>query len=488
MYHQQCPQISVDLQQQQKLILTPEIRQAIEILQMPAAELAVYARQQAEENPFLEVDEDGFLEGAETLAEWLLPRGNERNEEEGSVAEEDGYYETPLPVTLREHLLWQLRLTAETEAEYEIGQAVIDSLDEKGYFPFLPSELAAALGFKIEEVERALEMVRGFDPPGVAAADLRECLELQLNRLLPNSAAEGRGERNREACEEPVSSRDGGTGRWETLRLARQVVRCYLEEVARGSIRTIADRTGSSPQQVQKAVDVIKSLEPRPARGFAGNLRNFYIVPDLTVRQIEGKMVVLANESSVPSIRLSLYYQRMVEKNAGELSEGAREYLEQKLKAAVWFVRSIEQRRRTIRKVMEAIIEFQPDFFREGREFGPKKLRPMTLQDIAARVGVHESTVSRATAGKFVQTSHGLFELRSFFSGGYNRPEGGGVSSQVVKDLLGELVAGEEPSNPRSDSSLVEEMARHGIQISRRTVAKYRQELRIGSSRRRKRY
>lgn len=475
---EQRPAITIKVSQHQKIILTPELRQAIGILQMPAAELAMYVRQQLEENPLLDeenpqLDLEGEDHPAQTdaLVDWMIRArpgtGSPRSQEDDPWSPEPA-----APVTFREHLLWQLAMSPTGESGAAIGRMIIDSLDERGYLCASVAELAAMNRCSEAEVAEVLSLVQSFDPSGVAARDLRECLIIQLDHLCADAGRTG---------SLPEAEKD--------FDLARAIVSEHLEEVGRGRIKGLARTLAVSPEQIQSAVDLIRRLEPKPARNFEGAGQNNYVYPDLVVKRVDGDLVVLVNESTIPSIGLNLYYRRMLQRSAEGLSAEARDYLDQKLRAALWLLKGIEKRHDTMRKIMQAIIDLQPGFFAEepGGAALPR-LVPMTLREVAHRADVHESTVSRATANKFVQTSRGLFELKSFFSGGYRREDGEDVSALMVKDKIESLVAQEDPRNPLSDSNLVRELARAGICVSRRTMAKYRQELGIPSSRQRRRY
>ncbi|BDG61586.1 RNA polymerase factor sigma-54 [Caldinitratiruptor microaerophilus] len=448
------------LQQQQKLLMTPELRQALAILQLPVAELEQYVQQQLLENPVLEVREDGDdpVPGPgspDLVRQWLDYLGQEPEVAlpEGTEDEGDGPagFAAPAP-TLYEHLHDQLRLLDLPAPERAAARFLIDSLDENGYLTLDLEEAAAACGQPLPVVLRALRTVQGLDPVGVGARSLEECLLLQ----------------------------------WEVVGdgnpLVPLLIRAHLNDLAAGRIGRIAEALGVTPGAVQRAADALRALDPKPGRRFGRPGDTRYIYPDVVVERVGPDFVVLVNEAPSARLVLSPSYRRLLAAGAGVDPE-TRSFLERKLHSALWLLRSIEQRRMTLLRVTEAIVRLQRPFF----ERGPRHLQPLTLRQVAAELGVHESTVSRATAGKYVQTPHGLFELKFFFASGVESHDGG-ISAESVKRLIADLVAAENPLRPMSDQEIARALARQGVRISRRTVAKYREEAGIPSSARRRRY
>lgn len=481
---------------EQRLVMTPRLQQALKLLELNTLELDLVVQQELMENPALELEEPDQPEEGESPRDeepeapaageaaageegeppaapetaqsaegpeapeseppereepdWeeLLPAGaadgdgDYRREER---EQDDEPYQRVLTssVSLRDHLLEQLRIATNDEARHRMGEFIIGSLDDRGYFVSTLEEVAQASGAPAAEVEAALRMVQTFDPSGVAARDLRECLLLQL-------AAEGEG--------------DG---------VAARIVREHLEDLLQKRFGEIARRARLSPREIERAVARIATLDPKPGYRFETEPPP-YITPDLLVERVDDDFVVTLNDRHQPRLRISSSYQNLL-RSARERADGSREFLAKKMDAARWLIDIIEQRRRTMLKVMRDIVEYQRDFF----EHGPAHLKPMTLNQVAERIGMHESTVSRVTRAKYAQTPHGVFELKYFFSPGLRTDSGEDVSSRRVKGKLQELVNAEDPRNPLSDQQLVDKLNEEGYRVARRTVAKYREQLRI---------
>lgn len=445
----------LSLQPQQKLVMTPELRQAIAILQMNTQELSRHLEEQLLENPVLDLGEEAQV--AETSAgddegpEWpeyfddgadlgLAPvrKDPERRPVEPRAQEP----------SLREHLMVQLRGTCLTLEELRLAEFVVASLDDDGYLrdADLPPHLDAPAGM----FERVLSAIQSCDPPGVGARDLRECLLLQLG---------ARG------CRDEVA--------WT-------IVECHLQELAGDRLRRIAGALAVEVQAVEQAARVIRSLNPRPGANY-GCPQVGYIVADLSVERVGREYVVVLNDGSIPHLSISRYYRRL----AREVTDAAtRAYLLHRLRSATYLVRSVEQRRMTLYRVMESIVGFQRGFF----DGGIRCLRPLTLRQVGDELSLHESTVSRAVSNKHVQTPHGLFPMRFFFSSGvpagWAKPP---VSAESVKVMIRDLVSAEDRQHPLSDASLASRLGEEGIAISRRTVAKYREAAAIPASARRRR-
>lgn len=465
------------LQQQQKLIMTPELRQALAILQLPLADLEAHIQRELLENPVLEVREEGeepgpapdplatpgeagapaeAATGVALARQWLEYFGPDQDP--GSGWREDDDYDgllggaaAPAP-TLQEHLHEQLRLHRLPPEELRAAAFLIDSLDDNGYLTLSVQEAAFACAQPERAVERALRVVQGLDPVGVGARSLQECLLLQW-------AVVG----------------DGNP-------LVPRLIADHLDDLAAGRITRIAEALGATPADVQAAADLLRALDPKPGRRFGRPGDTRYIMPDVVVERVGREYVVLVNEGPVPRLTINATYRQLL-RSGGLEDPDARRFLEGKLHAALWLLRSIEQRRLTLYRVTEAIVRLQRPFFDRGL----RHLRPLTLREVAAEIGMHESTVSRATAGKYAQTPHGLFELKFFFSSGVGGWDGG-ISAESVKRLIRDLVAAEDPREPLSDQAIAEKLGVQGVQISRRTVAKYREECEIPASARRRRY
>jgi len=446
----------------QKLIMTPELRQAIAILQLSSLDLCDLVEQELQENPVLEVEEptsemeetaeaDEAADNVDDTSDWLDYFQDDSRRE--SIQEpSQGPHENvgTLTMTLHEHLEFQLNFTVLDRQSAAIGRYLIGCISDNGYFVSTLEDAAEQLHQPIEQVERMLYILQTFDPSGVACRDLKECLRLQLShRQIKNE-------------------------------LIDNIILYYLDEVAAGKCKFIADKLHATPNEIQDAVDIIKTLDPKPGRAFATVGDPGYIVPDITVEKINGAFVILINDTVVPRLTINPYYRHIIR----DADSDAKQFIEGRIGAAVWLIKSIEQRRQTLYKVMEQLIHFQNDFFEQGAKF----LRPLTMKKVADAIEMHESTVSRAIANKYVTTPHGLFALRTFFLSSVHNSLGEDVSASRARDEIRELVASENPQKPYSDQLLSELLSKKDIVVSRRTITKYREELAIPSSIKRKRY
>ncbi|MBK5251589.1 MAG: RNA polymerase factor sigma-54 [Peptostreptococcaceae bacterium] len=460
---------NLNLSQTQKLVMTPELKQAIEILQYNSVELNEFIRQELLSNPLLEnpkndetddekkVEESEPTEKESNNIDWkeyfsdferTKIRNNFKEEKEEVLFQNFVTNET----TLTEHLLFQLKFTLLDKAEKIVAEYIIENLDSNGYYQLTDDEIKEKFGIDDSELEKILDVIHDFDPLGVCARNLRECLLLQLERR---------------RIEYPV---------------AEQIISLHLDDLASNRILQIAKATNFSKEEIQEAADFIKTLEPKPGREFASMKGVKYIIPDIAVEKIEGEYVIKINDITAPRLTISNYYKKLL--SSGNIENNASSYINEKLNAAVRIIKSIEQRRNTIARVVSSIIEFQYDFFENGKAY----LKPLTLKNVAEQVEVHESTVSRAINGKYMQCPRGIFELKFFFQSGVLSNAGEGVSSASIQSMIKDIIERENPNKPHSDQFITEELINRGIKISRRTVAKYRDELKIPSSSRRKRY
>jgi RNA polymerase sigma-54 factor len=361
---------------------------------------------------------------------------------------------TTIEETLQEHLMDQLNLTVMPEEQAEICRFLVESIDDNGYLTTSAEEVCAFFACTEEEFEDALQEIWQMDPCGVGARNLAECLEIQL-------CAMGR----LDDCLSAII--------WE-----------MLPEVAENKVGKIAKRVRITNEAAQAYIDLIRSLEPKPGRQFAfGRGETQYVVPDINVEKEGDDYVVSSNDASIPRLRVSSYYRALSgkAKDDPELAD----YLSGRLNSAMWLIRSIEQRKQTIFNVASAIVNYQRDFFERGERY----IKTLTLKQLADEVGVHESTVSRAINGKYMQTPQGVFEMKYFFTSGVSvRGEQEGLSSNSVKVLIREIIGKEDPRKPWSDQAIVKLLKEQEIDISRRTVAKYREEMGIPSSSGRRRY
>ncbi|WIV10384.1 RNA polymerase factor sigma-54 [Proteiniborus sp. MB09-C3] len=451
------------LEQAQKLIMTPELRQAIQMLQFTSQELWQYVESQMEANPLLELENKREVE--EHIEEYDNKLEDvdwkEYSEQYDDISyrstvnrdEKENTFENYVSArtSLKDHLLFQLNLSIFDKRQKAIGEFIIECIDKNGYLNNPVTEISKQLNVEENLVENVIKLIQTFEPAGVCARDLKECLLIQL---------ELKGINNPDI---------------------REIINNYLVDVAQNRLAKISKELNISLKSVQWICDLIKSLEPKPGRGFAHDSDEIkYITPDVYLYYIDGEYVISVNDSSTPRLIINNYYKQLLNKSN---DDGTTNFLTERLNSAMWLIRSIEQRRMTIYKVVESILKYQIDFFEKGK----KSLKPLTLKDVAEDIGVHESTVSRATNGKYIQTPRGLFELKYFFSSGISSNDGG-ISSTSIKSIIKEIIEGENPKKPLSDQQIVKILKAKDIDISRRTVAKYRDELGIASSSGRRRY
>jgi len=468
----------LSIRQSQRVVMTPLLQQAIQLLQLSTLELQEVVQKELLENPLLEEVAPETENAPEAAASPEAPAAqttpaepppvdaatstterqtddlpfdltavmfDDHGEERSLVAQED---REDLPFenivrsvnSLTDHLDEQLRFTAEDPLVRRIGSEIIGNLDEDGYLRAEVSEIATRCETTVEEVEKVLAFVQAFDPPGVAARSIQECLLIQL-RADPNP--------------DPVSV---------------EIVQDHFDELSRRRYPDIARALKLPLDRVMESVEEIMSLEPKPGRRFGGG-DSRYIVPDVVVHKMGSEYVVVLNEDGIPRLRVNSLYRSLLRNNGDE----ARAYVEQKLRSAVWLIKSVDQRQRTLRKVTQSIVKFQRDFLDKGLPY----LRPLSLRDVGEDIGMHESTISRVTTNKYVETPQGLFELKFFFHSGIASGDGEMVSSVSVKKMIQDLLANEDPAKPLSDQEVAQILKGRGLTIARRTVAKYREELGI---------
>ncbi len=466
----------------QQLVMTPQLRQAIKILQVSRTELETLIDEELAENPVLE-------EGVEPTEEEELPRTEERLQPEANPTEEwpeareqrettteiepndrmgeidwkeylDNYSndwhgasataadfdEDSRPTlentlvrsaSLTEHLIWQLRMTGIDAVEESVAALMIGNMDKDGYLQVAIEDVAFQSGQDFDVVDRALRRIQELDPPGVGARDLRECLLLQLRAL----------------------------GKQDSI--AARIVSDHLGLLESKRYDKIAKELGVSIEDVVSAATFIATLEPKPGRNFGeGDIR--YITPDVFVQKIGDELVVTLNDEGLPRLRVSNFYRRVL----GDVgTSDAKRYIQEKMRAAAWLIKSIQQRQRTLYLVTSSIVRFQREFF----EHGISQLKPLVLKDVAMDIGMHESTVSRATANKYVHTPQGTFELKYFFTSSLQGADGDEVSAESVKERIREIIGKEDPRHPLSDQHIAKMLATEQVGIARRTVAKYRE-------------
>ncbi|MBE0598798.1 MAG: RNA polymerase factor sigma-54 [Desulfuromonadales bacterium] len=480
-------EIRQQLKLSQQLVMTPQLQQAIKLLQLSRMELVDVIRQELEENPILEEgseapDEREVQEAAANQEEEIPPAPAEevaevKGDSEGladidwqtylegynlgsttaDTYEEDDdrpSYENLITRkgTLTDHLLWQLNLSRSDDRHRRVAAEIIGNIDEDGYLQANLEEIASATGAPLELVAEALAMVQEFDPPGVASRSLQECLRRQVQQLEME-----------------------GT-------LVDLILRDHLSDLETRRYQAIAKAQNVCLDEVLVAAKFIASLDPRPGRPYSQE-EVHYIIPDIFVYKVGDEYMVVLNDEGLPNLRINSFYRNALAGTAN-IDAKAGEYIQEKLRGAVWLIKSIHQRQRTIYRVTKSIVKFQREFFDRGIEY----LRPLVLRDVAEDIEMHESTISRVTTNKYVQTPQGLFELKFFFNSGINTTEGDSLASQSVKSKIREIIAGENAKKPFSDQKIVEILRQHGIDIARRTVTKYREMLNIGSSTERKRF
>jgi RNA polymerase sigma-54 factor len=465
----------------QQLVITPQLQQAIRLLQLTRLELVDMISQEMKENPLLEEIE----EGKESYEEEEQSAGEKAEEPaaaaektaevkgEGEGADEfdwENYFENynlssqtrqkeqdsderpsfenflTKSTTLFDHLRWQLQLSHLTEDEVRTGTWIIGNLDEDGYLKVDLEEIAAEVGLPSDLVEGVLRRIQQFDPVGVAARDLKECLLIQLHQL---------------ASRDPV---------------AEKIVLEHLPLLKNRNYPAIAKRMGITLERVNRAASLISRLEPKPGRAFGGEVAQ-EIIPDVYVYKVEGEYVVSLNDEGVPRLRVNSYYRRILAEGR-HAQQDDRKYIQEKLRSALWLIRSIDQRQRTIYKVAKSIVKFQKDFLDQGIQY----LRPLVLRDVAEDIQMHESTISRVTNNKYMHTPQGIYELKYFFNAGIPSLQGEAMASESVKNLLREIIVREDPKKPYSDEKLVQMLKERNIHIARRTISKYREMMKILSS------
>jgi RNA polymerase sigma-54 factor len=464
----------LSMRMSQRLIMTPSLQQAIKLLQMSKLELVEEIQQELLENPVLDEAADAAPEVA--TAETAATTEEERKDPFDEI-DYDSYFQdvgsdpiprAPIdrnedlpsfestltkPANLTDHLVWQLDMTTSSDVRKEIGRAIIGNLSEDGYLRATVEEIRQMGDWPADEVLATLQMIQTFDPVGVAARDLVECLCVQLKHIGEDGTA------------------------------AETIVRYHMDKLQERRFKELAEILSLDLEDVQAEVEIIRHLDPRPGQKY--NVESSrYVVPDVYVVKIDDEYQILLNEEGLPRLRISPVYRRMAERGATPEGSEAREYVRNKLRSAFRLIKSLEERQRTIYKVARSIVKFQQEFLDSGIE----RLRPLVLRDVADDIGMHESTVSRVVNNKYMHTHRGVFEMRFFFHSGIASSMGGeSVSSLTVKERIRKIVAGEESGKPLSDAAIVKVLKAEGLQIARRTVAKYREELRIpASSNRRK--
>ena len=487
-------------QLKQEMKINPRLYQAMELLYMPLLDLQQHLKQEMAENPFLEMaeadvedevelEEEKKNEEKEDEIDWeeILLDGFDAGGRKAQYEEREYFQPTPIDTfDLHDHLTEQLRLLTSSDREYRAAEEIIGNVDDDGSLCCTLEEITEAVNdwlfdarvialkaleelpadereegrtemeqtfeaYTLEEIEAVLDIVQGLDPPGVAARDLRECILIQLRQL----------------------------GQDDTL--VHTLVAEHFEDLINHRWSDIAKARGLTPLEVQDAADEVAKLDPKPGLKYSADPEQ-YIIPDLIVEKIDGEYMVFVNDTSLPRLRLSRAY-REVARDKNQFKGENKEFISNKLNSANWMIHAIEQRRQTMLKVMNFIVDRQRDFF----ERGVQHLRPLTLREVAEHIDMHESTISRVTNEKYVQTPRGVFSLKYFFSSGLSTTTGEDISARGVKAKIEKLVTDEDTRKPLTDQAIVNLLSSDGVKIARRTVAKYRDQLGILPARMRKR-
>ncbi len=462
----------------QALRMTPQLQQAIKLLQLSRLELETEIRKELTENPVLEEgmevansEIEREVEPTQQDQEMQDPRkqdefewdnyfdNQQKNRETNFSRNNDEImnYESLIASkeTLHDHLRWQASLYGFNEEELEQATVIIESINDDGYLKIPLENISEDEGMDIKDLEQILGMIQEFDPPGVGARNLQECLLLQAKFL-------------QEDTHDFVN-----------------LITNHMHDLEKKNYNAIAKTMNISVEEVVDMCKIINSMDPKPGLRFSAN-DTHYVTPDVYVYKVGEEYVVSLNEDGLPKLRISNFYKNMLgsEEGKGVKKTEAQDYVQEKLRSAVWLIKSIHQRQRTIYKVAESIVKHQQEFFDKGPAF----IKPMILRDIANDIEMHESTVSRVTTSKYMHTPQGIFELKYFFNSGINTTGGGSLASESVKLKIKDMVDKEDPKRPLSDQKIVELLKKDGIEIARRTVAKYRDVLKILPSSKRKKY
>ena len=445
---------NLHLRFEQKLYMSPYLHQMMEVLQLQVLDLEQRINEELQTNPMLEIDES-----EKNSNEGEIEEDNTKFDEMVKIFEDSsdmgGYtFSSPKdsvkldiiegvltkPESLQEHLIWQLRLNVFNEKDYQIGERIISNINDKGYLTSSIKEIASGMNNSTVEVERVLALIHSFEPYGVGAKDLQECLLIQI-RYLPRK------------------------DKW-----SEKIIKNYFDLLYKHKVKEIAHKLGVDLVTAQKSIAFIQKLDPNPGLLYYNKITE-YVIPDAVIEKNNGDFIIIVNDDWIPRLRIHKRYRDMIKNQ--KLDSKIRKYLKEKVKNALLFIKSIEQRKTTLYRIVNSIFKFQKEFFYSG----PEHIAPLTLKNIAADVDVHESTVSRVTSNKFIQTPFGIYEMKYFFSKKIHTENEGDISSKTVMELLKDLV--ENETKPLSDDEIKEILNKKGIHIARRTISKYRKELKI---------
>jgi RNA polymerase sigma-54 factor len=455
----------------QQQVLAPQLQQSLQILQAPMLELRNLIQQELQANPTLEeelteptiedkqAEHDEFQEEFDRLAkldeEWRDYMSQSQSYSGRSAEDEERrqfFFDSIVGrQTLQQHLFEQVQSSDLNAADRQLAELIIGNIDDAGFLTSTPEEIAQNTGMDLADLERVLEFVQTFHPVGVGARDLRECLLIQLKRI------------GKEQC------------------LEYRIVDRHIDDLGKRRFPEIARRLGTTAEQVQRAANFIATLDPKPGQIFTPDPNN-YVLPDVNVEKVGGEYQITLNGEQIPHLRISNTYKDLMSQEGR--GNDVKDYIRDKIRSGKFLIKSIHQRQQTISNIAHEIVSRQKEFM----DRGPSALKPMTMVQIADAVGVHETTVSRAISGKYMSTPQGVFDMKYFFTPGYQTSAGESMSNTSVKGAIADLVKNENSSNPLSDKEIVEILEKRGIPIARRTVAKYRNELNILPSNMRKRY
>ena len=464
--------LSQSQQQRMQMILAPQLRQSLEMLQVPVLELQTLVQNEIQQNPALEeqltdskdrlevepiseekeepASDGDFDEQFEALAklddewrEYFQQSRSATSYSSDDAARRQFFLDSlSLPESLQEHLISQLNLTNFTGEDRQLGELLLGSINDDGYLATPLDELEQSAGYDREHLDRILTLVQEFDPVGVGSRTLQECLLIQLHRLGMEDALETR------------------------------IVRDHLTALGAHKYGEIARSLKETPEDIRDAAQFIATLEPKPGRAFTSTATT-YVLPEVIVQKLDGEYVVGLNNEQIPHLRISRHYRRlMADPTTGT---EVKSYIRDKIRAGEFLIKSIGQRQQTISRIATEIVTVQKDFL----EHGVSHLRPLTMAEIAGKLGIHETTVSRAIANKYMQTPSGTFEMKYFFTPGFKTADGKQISNKTIKDTIVNLVNREDPTTPLSDQQMVEKLQEKGTKVARRTIAKYREELKI---------
>lgn len=468
-------------EQRQNMVLAPQLRQSLKILQVPALELRNTILEELETNPTLEelpmasmsIDEettakdtdDGFREElgldenfevlkklSEDWEDYYTQESSQYTDAKESAIKRQHFFNSFVSETsLEEHLMEQTKLSDCSEEVKKAIAYLVGSLDNHGFLRATWDEVAEMAELPIETVMEGAELLKTFDPPGIGCSNVQESLKLQLQL------------------------------KGEDMSLAYQILNEHYELLLRRRIPELARKTGTTVSEVQEAIEHIATLDPAPGRAFSDDI-NTTITPDICIEKVDGNWVITLTSDYIPRLRINPIYKKMIAK--GTLSTQEKEYIQTKMRSSKFLIGAIEQRQNTLERIAKEILKFQLNFFEEGIS----KLKPLTMNEVAEVLGVHETTISRAIANKYVETPHGILELRFFFTSGYQNSAGEAVANTSIKDDIAAIIDAEDTSKPYSDQEIVNILQEKGIKIARRTVAKYREELGILATNLRRQY